>query len=319
MPISVKHNFVDPIADDPSFAGVRPSHWNDGHAVTGAEASLGNPSVDGYLLSSTILGVRSWVAPGTGSMVYPGAGIANSTGAAWGTSYTTSGSGTVLALTNSPVFTTPNIDAATAASINGSTVPSSVTLAANNGSNWTIAGQAIGDLAVASSTTAYGKLADVAVGQVLVSGGVGVAPAWSASPAMTSPTVSLPAQNSNSTVVPTTSFIRRYTQPMFATPTVLTPSASITWTPVVGTNIYTLTPNATGSINMGVIGAQQPGQTMILIITTSGASSFTITFGANLKSQGTLATGTVSGATFIVEFLILTTSSVIEIARTIAM
>jgi hypothetical protein len=106
---------------------------------------------------------------------------------------------------------------------------------------------------------------------------------------------------------------------MFGTPTVLTPGASITWTPVVGTNIYTLTPNATGSINMGVIPAQQPGQTIILIITTSGVSSFTITFGTNLKSQGTLATGTASGATFIVEFLILTTSSVIEIARTVAM
>jgi len=33
-----------------------------------------------------------------GSMVYPGAGIPNSTGTAWGTSYTTSGTGTVVAL-----------------------------------------------------------------------------------------------------------------------------------------------------------------------------------------------------------------------------
>jgi hypothetical protein len=39
-------------------------------------------------------------------MVYPGAGIANSTGTAWGTSYTTSGSGTILALADSPTFTT---------------------------------------------------------------------------------------------------------------------------------------------------------------------------------------------------------------------
>ena len=46
-------------------------------------------------------------ATGGGSMVYPGAGIANSTGSAWGTSYTTSGTGTVLALTTSPTFTTP--------------------------------------------------------------------------------------------------------------------------------------------------------------------------------------------------------------------
>ena len=44
---------------------------------------------------------------GGGGMTYPGAGIANSTGSAWGTSYTTTGSGTVLALANSPSLTTP--------------------------------------------------------------------------------------------------------------------------------------------------------------------------------------------------------------------
>lgn len=41
------------------------------------------------------------------SQVYPGAGIANSTGTSWGTSYTTTGSGTVVALATSPSFTTP--------------------------------------------------------------------------------------------------------------------------------------------------------------------------------------------------------------------
>lgn len=42
---------------------------------------------------------------GGGSMVYPGAGIAVSTGSAWGTSYTTSGTGTEVALTAAPTFT----------------------------------------------------------------------------------------------------------------------------------------------------------------------------------------------------------------------
>ena len=41
------------------------------------------------------------------AMVYPGAGIANSTGSAWGTSYSTTGSGTVVALATSPSLTTP--------------------------------------------------------------------------------------------------------------------------------------------------------------------------------------------------------------------
>lgn len=43
----------------------------------------------------------------------------------------------------------------------------------------------VGDLLYASTTTALSKLADVATGSVLVSGGVGVAPAWSASPTLT--------------------------------------------------------------------------------------------------------------------------------------
>ena len=40
-------------------------------------------------------------------MVYPAAGIPNSTGSAWGTSYSTTGSGTIVALATSPSFTTP--------------------------------------------------------------------------------------------------------------------------------------------------------------------------------------------------------------------
>jgi hypothetical protein len=39
-------------------------------------------------------------------MTYPGAGIPNSTGSAWGISYTTTGSGTVVALATSPSLTT---------------------------------------------------------------------------------------------------------------------------------------------------------------------------------------------------------------------
>lgn len=61
----------------------------------------------------------------------------------------------------------------------------SKTLAANDGSNLTIASQAIGDILTATSTTAYGRLADVAVGSVLVSGGTGTAPAYSANPQVT--------------------------------------------------------------------------------------------------------------------------------------
>lgn len=63
----------------------------------------------------------AWVTLSGGSMTYPGAGIANSTGSAWGTSYGTSGSGTTLALTTSPVFTTPNLGTPSAATLTNAT------------------------------------------------------------------------------------------------------------------------------------------------------------------------------------------------------
>jgi hypothetical protein len=63
------------------------------------------PGTTGNLLTSN---GTTWVSQAAPSgMVYPGAGIANSTGSAWGTSYTTTGSGTVVALATSPTFVTP--------------------------------------------------------------------------------------------------------------------------------------------------------------------------------------------------------------------
>jgi hypothetical protein len=50
------------------------------------EPALGNPGVDNYVLASTAAGVRSWIANGAGSMIYPAAGIAVSTSSAWTTS-----------------------------------------------------------------------------------------------------------------------------------------------------------------------------------------------------------------------------------------
>jgi len=56
------------------------------------------------------------------AQVYPGAGIANSTGTAWGTSYTTSGTGTVVALATSPTFVTPVLGTPTSGTLSNCTV-----------------------------------------------------------------------------------------------------------------------------------------------------------------------------------------------------
>lgn len=60
---------------------------------------------DGYLSSTDWSTFNSKV-----TMTYPAAGIPNSTGTAWGTSYTTTGTGTIVALQTNPTLYNPNID-----------------------------------------------------------------------------------------------------------------------------------------------------------------------------------------------------------------
>lgn len=81
-------------------------------------------------------------------------------------------------------------------------------------------------------------------------------------------------------------------------------------------SIVTHTPTQSETINF-------PAATMVGIniwfsITTAGTSSFTLTFGTNTKSQGTLATGTVSGKVFMIAFISDGTNWV-ETGRTTAM
>jgi hypothetical protein len=67
-------------------------------------------------------GTITIAASGGGSgMVYPGAGIANSTGTAWGTSYSTTGTGTVVALATSPTFVTPVLGTPTSGTLTNCT------------------------------------------------------------------------------------------------------------------------------------------------------------------------------------------------------
>jgi hypothetical protein len=83
------------------------------------------------------------------SQVYPAAGIANSTGSAWGTSYSTTGSGTVVALATSPTFVTPILGTPTSGTLTNTTgFP-----AAN------LAGTALPSAIVTSSLTALGTVA----------------------------------------------------------------------------------------------------------------------------------------------------------------
>ena len=76
---------------------------------TASTTSFTLPAADGtsgQVLQTNGSGTLSFASV---TQTYPGAGIANSTGSAWGTSYTTTGSGTVLALATTPAITNPTV------------------------------------------------------------------------------------------------------------------------------------------------------------------------------------------------------------------
>jgi len=83
----------------------------------GSSVSAVAAGTNGNLLTSNGTTWTSAAAPS--GMVYPGSGIANSTGSAWGTSYSTTGTGTVVALATSPTLTTPTINSAQVATVSG--------------------------------------------------------------------------------------------------------------------------------------------------------------------------------------------------------
>lgn len=79
--------------------------------------------------------------------------------------------------------------------------------------------------------------------------------------------------------------------------------------------IKTITPS--GNCTFNATGGFA-GQRITFIITTSGTTSYTLTFGTNFKSVGTLATGTVTAKVFTVSF-VYSGSAWVEEGRTTAM
>lgn len=96
--------------------------------------------------------------------------------------------------------------------------------------------------------------------------------------------------------------------------TALGASGTVPMAPQAGISVWTLTPTAAVTIN----GTGKRNALAFLIVTTSGTTSYTLTFGSNFKSTGTLSTGTVSGKVFVIAF-IGDGTNLNEITRTPAM
>jgi len=99
----------------------------------------------------------AWLSTAPSAFSYPGAGIVYSTGSAWGTSYTTSGSGTVLALNNTPTLTTPVITGytETAPAIANSSTAVTLSLASGTVLSYTLTGNCTFTMPTATSGTSF--------------------------------------------------------------------------------------------------------------------------------------------------------------------
>ena len=75
---------------------------SSGGTTPAISMAAANTSTNGYLTSTDWNTFNNKLS----AMVYPAAGIPNSTGSSWGTSYSTTGSGTTVALSTSPTFAT---------------------------------------------------------------------------------------------------------------------------------------------------------------------------------------------------------------------
>ncbi len=141
----------------------------------------------------------------------------------------------------------------------------------------------VGDLLYADSTTTLAKLAAVAVGQVLVSAGVGTAPAWSATPSLTS--VTLQAAGTTNAII---------TGAVATTYGGVSLNNSLNSTAMVGiaggggadTNLYLKSPSSVSfSVNNVIVG------------TTTSTGFNSVAIGATAASTGAFTTLSSTGAT----------------------
>jgi len=89
----------------PNLVSIAKTTYALDSATTTVNTKLSPAPAVGNILRATSSTTATWQT--FNPFTYPSAGITNSTGTAWGTPYSTTGSGTVLALATSPSFTTP--------------------------------------------------------------------------------------------------------------------------------------------------------------------------------------------------------------------
>jgi hypothetical protein len=201
-------------------------------------------------------------AYGTSGQVLTSAGNAPPT---WTTAASANTASAIVQRDASGNFSAGTITAA----LTGSATGLSATLVATSGGTGQ-SSYAIGDLLYASTTTALSKLADVATGNALISGGVSTAPAWGKIGLTTHVSGTLPVANGGTGVTSSTG----------SGNTVLSTSPTLT-TPVIGA--------ATGTslvATAGVTGSVVTASNGLMVNSNTVAANYTIATGNNAMSAG---------------------------------
>ena len=146
---------------------------------------------------------------------------------------------------------------------------------ASGGTN--ITSYTVGDLLYASASTTLSKLSDVATGSVLVSGGVGVAPAWSTSPTVTALTTGSISNSGNTTNTGTGSrFLADFTNA-----TITNRLAFQTSTTNSTTGIYALPNGTSTAASWQATNAADPTNASKILIATNGSTDVQLVSGIN--------------------------------------
>jgi Chaperone of endosialidase len=146
---------------------------------------------------------------------------------------------------------------------------------ASGGTN--IMSYTVGDLLYASASTTLSKLSDVATGSVLVSGGVGVAPAWSNSPTVTALTTGSVSNSGNETFTGTGARILGD----FTNATITNRLAFQTSTSNSTTGIYALPNGTSTAASWQATNAADPTNASKILIATNGSTDVQLVSGIN--------------------------------------
>jgi hypothetical protein len=225
---------------------------------TNGQLLIGNTTGSTLTKATITAGSGVSITNGTGAITISATGSGGSV-----TSVNGAGGTTGLTLTGGPITTTGTL------TLGGTLV------VASGGTN--VASYTIGDILYASATTTLSKLADVATGSAIISGGVATAPAWGKIGLATHVSGTLPVANGGTNA---TSFTNGQLLIGNTTGNTLTPA-----TLTAGTGV-TIT-NGTGTIT---ISSSSSGGTVTSVNGSGGTTGLTLTGGA-ITTSGTLTLG----------------------------